>query len=94
MPKSKLEQIQYERFYEVVESPINRVWSVSELLRRINMMLTTNLELNENGIRSLIGKQQRYRVFRCAYTTKEKRKIYYIFRRGIPIENANLKDNK
>ncbi len=87
MSREKLKEIQYNRFREVVESPKNKVWTINELLERINKMTPSNLELTKNGFRTLISNQFKFKVFRCRYIEKGKTTTYYIFRKCLPIKN-------
>ena len=87
MPKSKLEEIHYNRFYEVVENPLNKVWDITRLSERINKMLPSNITLTEKGLRMLISHQQRFHIFKCRNIKLGKTTTYYIFRKCLPIEN-------
>jgi len=85
MPRTKLEEIQYNRFYEVVKE--NKIWNINKLLERINRMIPSNLELTENALRALISHQYIYHTFKCRHQYKGKTTTYYIFRKCLPIEN-------
>jgi len=89
MSKNKLEKIQYNRFYQVIEERKNKIWTVKELLQRINKTIPSNLELTETGLRALISHQYIFNVFKCSHTYKGNRTTYYIFRKCLPIEKKN-----
>ncbi len=86
--KSRLKEIQYGRFNEAIEERKNRIWTISKLLERINKVIPSNLGLTERGLRTLIGRQQKFNVFKCANNHKGKTTTYYIFKKCLPIENA------
>lgn len=87
MPKNKLEKIHYERFYKVAGEVRNKIWTVTTILEKINKLLPSNLELSETGLRALIGKQHRFKVFRYINCKQGKKTMHYIFRKCLPIEN-------
>ncbi len=77
-----LKEIHYKRFIEVVKNGYDKIWTIDELLKRINRLLPSNIVMTERSLSNLIITQQQFKVFRC----KSHGKIYYNFRRYLPGE--------
>ena len=81
MTKSKLGEIHYKRFYEVVKAGKDKIWTIKTLLEKINRMIPSNLELTETGLRALISNQYKFYAFKYARCYNGKTTTYYIFER-------------
>lgn len=82
------EDIHLKRFFEVIEERKNKIWTIKELLERINIMMPSNIELSEPKLVNMILAQTRYRVFRNVSSVGGKKKTYYIFRMCVPYEGV------
>ena len=87
MTKSRLNEIHYNRFFEVMEDTKNKVWTAKSLAEKINWMIPSNIHITKTGLRVLIAKQQRFHVFKCARIYNAKTTTYYLFKKCLPIEN-------
>lgn len=71
----KTNHIQKQRFFKVIKE--NKIWSTDSLLKKINLLLPSNLEINVKQLFHIIAKQITYRVFRCRYNNR----MHYIFKK-------------
>lgn len=76
-------ELQYRRFIEIVESENNnKIWNIDELLKRVNFLLTSNLEISKEDLQMLITRQRKFKIFR--YHSRIGNTTYYIFRKTLP----------